>query len=211
MKTGNGLLAVWMDPPQEMEDELNRWYEEEHLADRMSVPGFLSARRYVCLRGTPRYFAFYELDNLDVLAGDAYQKLSQNATPWTRRVIDSMTTVVRREYELLTSAGAAADEPAPFTLLVHLETEPEHEGELNDWYDNEHLAALAAVPGVLGARRYRAREGSPRYMAVYDYANAEVRESEAWKKAADTPWTLKMRPRFIKRDDHLGRLLTSRP
>ena len=32
---------------------------------------------------------------------------------------------------------------------------PEHEAEFNEWYDKEHIPALAAVPGVLCARRFR--------------------------------------------------------
>jgi hypothetical protein len=64
------------------------------------------------------------------------------------------------------------------------------------------------VPGVNSARRYRALDGgSPKYLAVYEWQTADIREGDAWKKAADTPWTLQMRPRFTSRTDHLGQLL----
>ena len=45
-RKGNGLLMVWCEVPDEIEDEFNRWYNEEHIEERLSVPGILSAARY---------------------------------------------------------------------------------------------------------------------------------------------------------------------
>ena len=39
---------------------------------------------------------------------------------------------------------------------------PEHEAEFNERYDHEHVPALAAVPGVLSARRFRDLPGTHR-------------------------------------------------
>ena len=49
---GTGLLMVWAEVPAEIEDDFNRWYVEEHLAERLSVPGVLSAARYEASGGT---------------------------------------------------------------------------------------------------------------------------------------------------------------
>jgi hypothetical protein len=35
------------------------------------------------------------------------------------------------------------------------------------------------VPGVLGARRYVVIDGQPKYLTVYDFARADVPQSEA--------------------------------
>jgi hypothetical protein len=46
---------------------------------------------------------------------------------------------------------------------------PEAEDDFNAWYDQEHLAALAGVPGTLAPRRYRSTEangGTHRYVAI---------------------------------------------
>jgi hypothetical protein len=56
---GTGLLMVWTDIDPEFEAEFNRWYDEEHIARLLQVPGFLSAGRYVAVR--PKYLAMYEL------------------------------------------------------------------------------------------------------------------------------------------------------
>ena len=59
---GTGLLMLWTDVDPEYEAEFNRWYDEEHLDRLLKVPGFLSASRYVALRGGPKYLAMYELE-----------------------------------------------------------------------------------------------------------------------------------------------------
>jgi len=209
MSEGTGLLAVWMDVAAENEGDLNRWYETEHLSERMAVPGFLTARRYVSQEGEPKFVALYDLEAPAVLQSDAYMQIRRNATPLTREVGRMLKANVRNEYELLKSIGAW--DAAPYTLLVRLETEPAHDAELNRWYDEEHLAALAGVPGVSGARRYRALVGTPKYLAVYQLAAPDVAQSDAWRKAADTPWTLKMRPLFKNQGRNVARLITALP
>jgi hypothetical protein len=38
--------------------------------------------------------------------------------------------------------------------------------------------------------------GTHRYLALYHLSAPEVQASEAWKEAAGTPWTAKLRPHF---------------
>src|SRR2546429_5402240 len=69
---GIGLLMVWADIDPEFEAEYLRWYDEEHIAHLLAVPGFLSAGRYVALKGGPKYLALYELESPDVLKSPAF-------------------------------------------------------------------------------------------------------------------------------------------
>jgi hypothetical protein len=206
-----GLLAVWTDIPAAMEEDFNRWYDAEHLAERLAVPGFLSARRYLSLEGTPKYLALYDTVDAQVLRSEPYLKVLDNPTPWTQRVRPHFQNFTRNEYELLLSLGTIPEKAAPYVLTVRLETAAEHEAEFNDWYNTDHLPALVGVPGVYGARRYRVTAGAPRYLAVYELAGPEVTKSQAWRQAADSPWTLRMRPRFQHLAVNLGRLLKALP
>jgi hypothetical protein len=83
-------------------------------------------------------------------------------------------------------------------LFFAMNPVPEAEADFNAWYDQEHVPALAAVPGCLSARRFRIRnaasEGNHRYLALYHLSSPEVQTSEAWRKAVDTPWTHRIRP-----------------
>src|SRR5262249_7452548 len=37
-KKGDGLLMVYCDVPAEHEEEFNRWYNEEHIPERLAIP-----------------------------------------------------------------------------------------------------------------------------------------------------------------------------
>ena len=49
------------------DDEFNAWYDSEHIPERAAVPGFLSACRYVCRSGFPRYLAEYQGRHFDYI------------------------------------------------------------------------------------------------------------------------------------------------
>src|SRR5207253_2550576 len=80
--------------------------------------------------------------------------------------------------------------------LVAMNVAPDHESEFNEWYSTEHIPALGSVPGTLCARRYRGTGARQRYAALYHLATPDVVRTAAWKEAANTPWTEKMRPHF---------------
>jgi len=92
-----GLLLTLTEPPAGMDEEFNAWYDTEHLAERLSIPGFRSARRWVadCRPGEGKYLATYELDSLAVLESEAYLKYFNNQSPWSRRCLGK-TVVFRR-------------------------------------------------------------------------------------------------------------------
>lgn len=95
---GTGLLLVMIDVDPEHEDDLNRWYDEEHLPERLSCRGFLSARRFVAVEGEPKYLALYELETPEVLDTEDYQKLMRVPTEWTRRITTHFRRQVRNIY-----------------------------------------------------------------------------------------------------------------
>ena len=43
---GGTIMVVMMDVEPEHEAEFNRWYDEEHLVERLEIPGYVSARRF---------------------------------------------------------------------------------------------------------------------------------------------------------------------
>jgi len=61
-------------------------------------------------------------------------------------------------------------------------TDPSRLAEWDEWYLG-HLAAMAAVPGISSAQRFRALgEGVPPSLAMYTVASPAVFESEAYRR-----------------------------
>src|SRR5256885_16674276 len=84
-KKGAGLLMVWAEVPSDREKEFNRWYNEEHLAERLALPGFLSAARYEAVQGGAQHLACYELESAAGLESEAYTPPRTHPPQRTRR------------------------------------------------------------------------------------------------------------------------------
>ena len=83
----NGLLLFMTDIDPALEGEFNRWYEEEHLGERIAIPGFITTRRFQAVESNPKYLAIYDLESPDVLRSPNYLRMiGAGKTPWTRRM-----------------------------------------------------------------------------------------------------------------------------
>ncbi len=63
------LLMVRSDTRPEIETGWNNWYHTEHIPSRLNIPGFLSGRRSVAVKGEPKYLSVYDLTSIDVPSG----------------------------------------------------------------------------------------------------------------------------------------------
>jgi hypothetical protein len=193
-----GLLIAAMDYSDVAEDEFHDWYDTEHIPERLAVPGFLNAERWLGSANPKQSVALYDLDSVGVLQSAPYKAVGgANGSPWTKRVTGRTKSLIRLEGEQLRPGDALAPVgQAAALLLIAMNVAPEAEAEFNEWYNTEHIPALGAVPGVLCARRYRGAGATQRYAAAYHFANPDVPNGAAWKSAGGTPWTEKMRPHF---------------
>lgn len=83
-----GMLMAMMQPPADMEEEFQDWYDTEHIPERAAITGFLSAQRFVCIDGFPRYIATYDLTHHGVLTEPEYQAVAgPNFSPWSKRIL----------------------------------------------------------------------------------------------------------------------------
>jgi hypothetical protein len=190
----NGLLAVWTDIAPEAEREFNEWYNKEHIAQLLGVPGFLSGRRYQAVEGTPQYLALYELTDVSVLKSDAFRQVRESPTEWSKKIIPLFRNTAIGMYQQLFSYGTRPAQDAEFILNVRLNIPTDKEKDFNEWYNVDHVPALVGVPGVQCARRYMAVEGDPKYLAVYEMNDAGIPKTPEWDKARNSEWTLRIRP-----------------
>lgn len=98
---GNGALGVWHDIAPGHEGEADNWYNREHHAERVALPGFLRARRYVNLGPGPRYFSRYDVANTDVLASQPYLDALNAPSDWSRRMFPNYRGTVRGAFDVV--------------------------------------------------------------------------------------------------------------
>lgn len=82
-----GILALWNDCTAGDEQKYENWYQNEHLIDRLKVPGFRLGRRYEALDGMPQFFTYYETNSVDVLNSNVYLAQVNNPSPMTREIM----------------------------------------------------------------------------------------------------------------------------
>jgi hypothetical protein len=194
-----GLLFASFDYTPAREDEFNDWYDLEHVPERMRVPGFLNAQRWLGEDNPKFAVATYDLETHDVLNSPAYLAVGgANGSVWTKRVTAIAKRLLRFEGTQILPGDVTGPAEANGLLVASMNVDPAAEAEFNEWYNKEHLPQLGSVPGVLTARRFQAAgsEVEKKYLALYHLTSAEVSRSDAWSKAANTPWTAKMRPHF---------------
>ena len=166
-----GLLLVLVDPVPTLEEELNDWYDLEHLPERAALAGVETAQRYTSLGDGPRYAAIYDLANLDVLQSDGYLAVSgANFSPWTIRVM-SRAHPVRLVAQQTSSAGTVT---GPCTRLLLLKFRGALAG------DQTAIAAgleasLGSAPGHLKSRVFAGVEPQADFMlAITEFSGNAV-------------------------------------
>lgn len=150
-----GLLLTLTEPPPGMEEEFNAWYDEEHLPERLAIPGFRSARRWVSDR---TYLATYELDSADVLQSAAYLARFRNPTPWSKRCLGKTVAFKRWACEQV-EPGEADPHPAAQGLIFAMKP--------------------AKFSAILQSRRFVADSGES--IVLYELASVEQTPARVYR------------------------------
>ncbi len=188
-KNGTGLMMVWVDVPVELEDDFNRWYNEEHLAELLSVPGVLNGARYEAVMGGPKHLACYELESPAVVDSDAFK--NRPITEWGKRVAPRVigTNFINNAYEMIHPAqmtsAISQSNMAPALQIGRMSISAEFEDEWNGWYSGVYVPNYEKVPGCIRGRRWKSIRGEPHYAVVYEFENETVSESPEWAKQQD--------------------------
>ncbi|WP_213288485.1 DUF4286 family protein [Bradyrhizobium sp. sGM-13] len=102
---GRGMLLTSMNIDAEHEAEFNRWYDREHLEERVAIDGFLEARRYVAHDGNPKYLSLYSTKTFEVLDSPAYRAALANQTAWSKANIARFQNMIRAVARITISRG----------------------------------------------------------------------------------------------------------
>jgi hypothetical protein len=102
---GKGMLLTSMDIDPSDETEFNRWYDREHLEERVAIEGFLEARRYIAHQGAPKYLSLYSTATFEVLDSAAYRTALANQTDWSKANIARFKNMIRAVARITISRG----------------------------------------------------------------------------------------------------------
>ena len=147
--SGRGMLMIWTNIPDDAEADFNRWYDREHVAERVAMPGFQFGRRYRAAVDAPlRYLALYGTESVASLSSPGYLAALGQQSPWSQRVLARMTDTRRLVGTVTKRRGAGHGAK----IMAGLLTLPAAEGDaMRDLLDDGLLKPAAALDGVTSA------------------------------------------------------------
>ena len=146
---GTAAMMLWYDIVPEVVAEHDEWHTREHFPERVGIPGFLRAQRWVAQGTTsPRYFVTYEVRDVAVLTSPAYRERLDHPSEWTRRMMPHFRGMVRGFCALDTCIGSALGAEV---LTVRCAPEQGERERLTSWLRNEALPGIARTRGAASA------------------------------------------------------------
>jgi hypothetical protein len=149
---GSAFLALWNDITRSREPEYDRWHTQEHVPERVSVPGFHGARRYVHRgREHHRYFTLYDVAHLGVFQSPEYMDLVDHPTPWSASMRPDFRNFLRATCTVIASTGDGIGAALAIVCFEHARA-------------GDPLVTLAAareLPGVTACHLGEGKGGAP--------------------------------------------------
>jgi hypothetical protein len=102
---GTGAVAIWHDIAPEGRSAFYAWHGDEHMPERVAIPGFARGRRYIAIEGAPEFFNHYETATPAVLTGADYLARLNAPTPRTVAAVRHFRDVARGLCEVAASNG----------------------------------------------------------------------------------------------------------
>ena len=124
------------------------WHSYEHFHERLSVPGFLRASRWIATAGAPKYMVMYEVDGVEVATSEAYLDRLNNPTEWTSEVMPRLHGMTRGFCHVSSSSGFGLGNAA---AVFRFRPTDGGEERLKRWLALDVLPAIASRRGIVGA------------------------------------------------------------
>ena len=107
MLAGEAAIAIWNGITDAGRDDFYAWHVNEHMPERVGIPGFRRGRRYISADAVthPEFFTLYELETLQVAQGQDYANRLNAPTPWTRRATAQFRDTFRVLARVVESRG----------------------------------------------------------------------------------------------------------
>ncbi len=92
---GRAAVVSWSQVDPSDQHDFLAWHNQEHMPERIALPGFLRGRRYAAVRAERSHFILYETTDFDALVSPDYLERLNNPTPWTRRCVAMLRDSIR--------------------------------------------------------------------------------------------------------------------
>lgn len=145
---GSAFVIMWHDIAPHSDAAYNLWHTQEHMPERIALPGFLRSRRGLN-RALDRqvYFTLYECDDLGSTVSPDYQRSLNFPTEWTQRIAPHFRNFKRMSCETVFSRSRGVGGSIA-TFRADLPAGTDSPGALDSLAPA--MEEIAGLPGVTG-------------------------------------------------------------
>jgi antibiotic biosynthesis monooxygenase (ABM) superfamily enzyme len=113
---GGTILVVMMEVDPDHEEEFNRWYNEEHLLERLEIPGYISARRFKLEEGEGvlKYLCIWKLEDASPLQSEEYMAQQRRSSELRDRAHSYIKQRARGLYKQIYPVTGAFEDHSGF-------------------------------------------------------------------------------------------------
>jgi hypothetical protein len=154
---GKGVIAIWQDLTPEARQDYYEWHNRQHVPERLSIPGFRRARRFIAVSGGPEFYTLYEADSHGDVSGKAYIDKLNAPTEWTRRIMPAFRNMARAVCRVAYSGGVGE---GGFILTQRFTLPSEKRQEVVARLSECILPPMIDLPGVAGVHLCLADESA---------------------------------------------------
>jgi len=144
---GDAAMLLWYDIQAGAVEAHDAWHTREHFPERIGIPGFLRAQRWVAEGESPRYFVVYEVADIGVLSDRPYLHCLNHPTDWTQRMMPAFRGMTRGFCRIVHRHGTVLGSSA---LTIRFSPGALDRQWLAGWLD-QTLAALVQRDGSTSA------------------------------------------------------------
>lgn len=148
-------ITMWCNIAPEQWSEFQRWHSQEHLLERVGVPGFLRGSRWHSRSRATGVLVLYELEHLWVFESTDYADRLNHPSPSTIRLMPFISDMVRTPSHITVEAGGGH---AASLLTVGFSPAAGRESALRQWA-RDAAAEIAARPGLVSLGLLEAEYG----------------------------------------------------
>lgn len=172
MLAGEGVIGIWNGIAPDARAQFYDWHINEHMPERVGIPGFRRGRRYIAADAMthPEFFTLYEADTPEVVKGIDYANRLNNPTPWTKSTTAQFRDTFRSLARAVHSAG-----PGMGAAMLTLRFDLDSPAALLDL-----LRAAESAPRVTGVHLCAADRAASEVRTAETQGRTDVQAPPAW-------------------------------
>ena len=174
---GDAAVLIWNDVTDEGRELFYQWHDNEHIPERLALPGFRRGRRFISLGHSPEWLTMYEADDLAALTSPEYLARLNAPTPATVATVQHFRNTSRAICRVVHSIGSNT---GGHVLTMRLSVESPQADAMLRYLRDEAFPRVMGLTGVAACHLHAA-----------DASASYVRTAESSKRAFDVPaWVL---------------------